>query len=65
MSKEEAKKIIEQISKKYFEKEVFEAWLIDCGRDLPFWNIFTLKGFTPEDCRKLGEALIELAGESS
>ena len=58
MSKEEAKEIIEQISQKYFAKEVFKAWLIDDGRDPPFWNIFTIKGFTAEDCRKLGAALI-------
>ena len=63
MSKQEAKETIEQISKKYFYTEVCELWMIHDDSDPPFWNIFTIKAFTPEDCRKLGEALIELAGE--
>lgn len=64
MSKEEAKEIIEQLSRKYFAMEARRAWNISGNYDLPFWNIFTLKGFSLEECRKLGKALIELAGEA-
>lgn len=64
MSKQEAKDTIEELSRKYFATEARRAWNISGNYDLPFWNIFTLKGFSLEECRKLGEALIALAGEA-
>lgn len=65
MSEADAKKIIEEITKKYFKKEARYWWDIlepySDSIDPPYWNIFTLKGFTKDEMYMLGLALTELA----
>lgn len=57
MTTTQAKDIVEELSKKYFRKEILEA---TGGAEPLFWNIFTYRSFTNEDLRMLGYALVHL-----
>ena len=63
MSRDDAKKIIEKLSQKYFRREVLDQLRNenDFSDDPLFWNIFTYKGFTKDECYMLGLALTEMA----
>lgn len=65
MTRDDAKKIIEELSKKYFRREVLDELRNenDFSDDPLFWNIFTYKGFTKDECYMLGLALTEMANE--
>ena len=58
MTRDDAKKVIEDLSKKYFRQEVLGMLHFE---DPLFWNIFTYKGFTKDECYMLGLALTEIA----
>lgn len=62
MTRDDAKKVIEDLSKKYFSNEVMYMLRNegDFGDPL-FWNIFTYKGFTKDELYMLGLALTEMA----
>lgn len=62
MTRDDAKKVIEDLSEKYFQREVMDMLRYegDFGDPL-FWNIFTYKGFTKDELYMLGLALMEIA----
>lgn len=61
MTRDDAKKVIENLSKKYFSDEVMYMLRNegDFGDPL-FWNIFKYKGFTKDELYMLGLALTEM-----
>lgn len=63
MTRDDAKKVIEELSKKYFRREVLNmlSYENDYSDDPLFWNIFTYKGFTKDELYMLGLALTEMA----
>lgn len=63
MTRDDAKKVIEDLSKKYFRQEVLGMlrYKNDYSGDPLFWNIFTYKGFTKDELYMLGLALTEIA----
>lgn len=71
MSKDDAKKTIDKLCKKYFYVETENCWfdrIEEYNEDLdyhhpPHWNIFALKNFTRDELYMLGMALTELANE--
>ena len=62
MTRDDAKKVIEDLSKKYFRQEVLGMLHIEGDFEDPlFRNIFTYKGFTKDELYMLGLALTEMA----
>jgi len=63
MSRDDAKKVIEDLSKKYFRQEVLGMLRNenDYSDDPLFWNVFAYKGFTKDEYYMLGLALTEIA----
>lgn len=61
MTIDDAKKVIEDLSEKYFRCEVMDMLRNDGDFGDPlFWNIFTYKGFTKDELYMLGLALTEI-----
>ena len=56
MTKENAKKVIEEISNKYFYDDCISS-------GSPFFNIIAIKGLTTDEVRELGEALVSITDE--
>lgn len=71
MSKDDAKKIVNELCRKYFYTETENCWFDRCeeyNEDIdyhnpPHWNIFALKAFTRDELYMLGIALTEMANE--
>lgn len=62
MTRDDAKKVIEELSKKYFRQEVMDMLRYEGNFEDPlFWNVFAYKGFTKDECYMLGLALTEIA----
>lgn len=57
MTKDEANKVLRDLTQKYFLKETL-------GKP-KFVDIFTLKGFTKAEMATLGHALLTISGENS